>query len=46
MCTRCLRSGKVQRGYGSGLAKLADVDIETPVVNTFEVEEATENSAE
>ena len=46
VCTRCLRSGKVQRGYGSGMAKLADVDIETPVVNTFEVEEVSENSAE
>ncbi len=41
VCTRCLRSGKVERGYGNGLAKAnAEVDIQMPVVNTFEVTEA------
>lgn len=27
VCTRCLRSGKVERGYGSGAAPVAAADI-------------------
>ena len=46
VCTRCLRSGKVERGYGNGLAKAVEVNIDIPAVTTFEVEAAPETSAE
>lgn len=46
VCTRCLRSGKVERGYGSGLAKVSEIEMDIPEVNTFEVEETSETSAE
>lgn len=46
VCTRCLRSGKVERGYGNGMAKVTEVDIEIPTVNTFEVDESVETAAE
>jgi hypothetical protein len=38
----------VERGYGNGLAKVTEVDIQIPEVNTFEVADLTavEASAE
>lgn len=45
VCTRCLRSGNVERGYGNGLAKVTEVDIVMPEVNTFEVEETSADTA-
>ena len=46
VCARCLRSGKVERGYGSGLAKVTEIEMDIPMINTFEAEETAETSAE
>lgn len=46
VCTRCLRSGKVQRGYGSGVVKPVE-ELEIPVVlEAVETAEVTEPVAE
>jgi hypothetical protein len=46
VCTRCLRSGLVERGHGCGLTKASEIDMEMPEVNTFEAEDATETQSE
>ena len=46
VCTRCLRSGLVERGHGSGLAKASEIEMEIPEVNTFEAEDAAETQSE
>ena len=46
VCTRCLRSGLVERGYGNGLSKVSKIEMDVPEVNTFKAEDTTETSAE
>ncbi len=41
VCTRCLRSGKVERGYGSGLMNAPEVD--SAVLQVEQVEADTKS---
>ena len=46
VCTRCMRSGKVVRGYGSSLAKVAQNDIDIVDINAANAGEASEAATE